>query len=222
MTSTTTLNTGPWERKRTRSSLEIERAGLQLIAQRGLDQVTVEQVAAAGGISVRTFYRYFRNVPELLTGVPRREIARICDLVSERPREEDLLDAFRAGFDAVESKLTDRENADLKEETLGLWSLIAAEDPDRVSSESHALTQMTVGFTQVIQERLDLDPSDEVTAGVLGAALAGVVWFVYLGFIESGGSGSLPTKMDEAFEHLAALFQTEGVVNRNGPHSRTR
>ena len=222
MTSTTTLSTGPWERKRTRSSLEIECTGLALIAQRGLDQVTVEQVAAAGRISVRTFYRYFRNVPELLTGVPKREVERICGLVSSRPREEGLLDAFRWVFESADSTLPDPDNADLKGEALRLWSLIAGADPDRVSAESHALTRMTVGFTQMIEERLDLGPNDTVTAGVLGAALAGVVWFVYLRFIKSGGSGSLPAKLNEAFERLGDLFQTEGVVNPNGPHSEIR
>lgn len=221
MTSTTTLSTGPWQRKRTRSSLEIECTGLRLIAQRGLDQVTVEQVADAGGISVRTFYRYFRNVPELLTGVPKREVERICGLVSARPSEEGLLDAFRSVFEAAESTLLEPDNADLKEEALNLWSLIAAADPDRVSAESHALTLMTAAFTQTIEERLDLGPNDAVTAGVLGAALAGVVWFVYLRFIESGGGGSLPTKLNEAFERLAGLFQSERAGNPKRSHPDT-
>jgi len=215
LTSVTTVGPGPWERKRTRTSLEIERAGLQLIAQRGLDQVTVEQVAAAAGISDRTFYRYFRNVSELLTGVPQREVDRICRLVSARPLEEGLLESLRSVFEASEFKTPDRDNADLKEETLALWSIIAAADPDRISAESHALTRMATGYTEMIERRLNLDPRDEVTAGVLGSALAGVVWFVYLRFIESGGDGSLPTKLNEAFERLGGLFQVERIVGES-------
>jgi len=221
MTSMTVVRPGPWERKRTRTSLEIERAGLQLIAERGLDQVTVEQVAAAAGISDRTFYRYFRNVSELLTGVPQRQVERICRLVAARPAEEGLLEAFGSVFEESELRVPDTDNADLKEEALALWSVAAAADPDRISVESHALTQMAIGFTRMIQARLDLDPRDEVTSGVLGSALAGVVWFVYLHFVESGGVGSLPTKLNEAFERLGGLFQVEAVVGGGSRSKRS-
>ena len=54
-------NPGAWEQRRVQVALRIELAGLQLIEERGLDDVTVEQIATEAGISVRTFFRYFRN-----------------------------------------------------------------------------------------------------------------------------------------------------------------
>jgi AcrR family transcriptional regulator len=221
MTSMTVVRPGPWERKRTRTSLEIERAGLQLIATRGLDRVTVEQVAAAAGISDRTFYRYFRNVSELLSGVPQREVERICRLVAARPASEGLLEAFGSVFEEPALLAPEADNADLKEEARVLWSVAVAADPDRISVESHALTRMTVEFTEMIQRRLDLDPCDEETSGVLGSALAGVVWFVYLRFVQSGGVGSLPTKMNEAFERLGGLFEVEGIIGGKSRSTRS-
>ena len=55
-------NQGAWEQRRVQVALRIELAGLQLIGERGLDDVTVEQIAKEAGISVRTFFRYFRNI----------------------------------------------------------------------------------------------------------------------------------------------------------------
>ena len=68
-------NQGAWEQRRTLVALRIEIAGLRLIGERGLDDVTVEQIATEAGISVRTFFRYFRNVRDIVTAVPVREIA---------------------------------------------------------------------------------------------------------------------------------------------------
>ncbi len=201
-----TTHAGPWERKRVRMSLEIERSGLELLAERGLDDVTVEQVAAAAGISDRTFFRYFRNVPDVLTGVPEREVARVGQLVAARPPEEDLLAAFRAVFEGAEEEAFDPDG-DLKEDALRLWTDIARRDPERVSALSHAQTTMTGAFTELIAGRLGLDPVHEPTAGVLGAALAGVVWFVYLRFIESEQAVPLADMLGEAFERLGDLYR---------------
>ena len=110
---------GPWERRRIRTSLEIECVALQEIADRGLDSVTGEQIANAAGISTRTFFRYFKNVRDVLTAVTSRETERLCALVRARPLDEPLLDAFRAvyqDFAAIDQGLqdTDQDDAELK------------------------------------------------------------------------------------------------------------
>ena len=198
---------GPWERKRVRASLEIERAGLELLARRGLDDVTVEQVAAAAGISIRTFFRYFRNVPDLLSGPPQREAARICRVVASRPGVEGLLDSFRVAFGGQDDTWAGLENGDLERTNHDLWSAVARADPERVGVLSQGLTAMTAAFTQTtftetMAGRLP-GGGDGTTAGVLGAALAGVVWFVYLRSVESADAPPLADLLDRALGALA-------------------
>lgn len=49
------------ERRKRATQLDIARAAALLFAQHGADQVTVETIAAHSGVSLRTFYRYFRS-----------------------------------------------------------------------------------------------------------------------------------------------------------------
>ena len=71
-------------------------------------------------------------------------------------------------------------------------------------------TVMVAGFQEVVSTRLRLQGrDDELTAGVLAAALAGVIWFVFLGWINGGRVGSLSQRLQSAFERLGHLIQLE-------------
>lgn len=49
------------ERRKAATQLEIARAAAVLFAEHGADQVTAETIASTAGVSLRTFYRYFRT-----------------------------------------------------------------------------------------------------------------------------------------------------------------
>jgi AcrR family transcriptional regulator len=201
---------GPWERRRIHTSLEIECAALAQIVEHGLDSVTVEQIADAAGISTRTFFRYFKNVRDVLTAVTFRETERLCVLVRARPKDEPLLDAFRAvykDFAAIDLGIqdTDQDDAELKSTSLAYWGRIVQRDPEAGRSLGHVTEVMTEGFSSVIRERLDLPTEDFITAGVLAAALAGAVWFTYVHWLQLGTTDSLGTYLDSAFDCLAGL-----------------
>ncbi|MCM0622403.1 TetR family transcriptional regulator [Nocardioides bruguierae] len=77
------------ERRRLQTEREIALAALALFEERGVDGTTVDDIAAAAGISGRTFFRYFGS-KELAAYVPDVEIdlgiaARIEALSADRP-----------------------------------------------------------------------------------------------------------------------------------------
>ncbi|CAM2993332.1 TetR family transcriptional regulator [Prescottella defluvii] len=52
------------ERRKAETQLEISRRAAELFSARGASAVTAEEIAAAAGIGLRTFYRYFRTKEE--------------------------------------------------------------------------------------------------------------------------------------------------------------
>lgn len=48
-------------RRKAATQLELARAAARLFTERGPEATTAEEIAAAGGVALRTFYRYFRT-----------------------------------------------------------------------------------------------------------------------------------------------------------------
>lgn len=54
------------QRKRQLVSDELSEAALQLLALKGFDAVTIDEIAAAAGVSKRTFFRYFASKEDVV------------------------------------------------------------------------------------------------------------------------------------------------------------
>jgi AcrR family transcriptional regulator len=200
-----------WELRRIQVALRIELAGLRLISERGLDDVTVEQIANEAGISVRTFFRYFRNARDILTAVPIRESRRMSQALLGRPAGESLLDGFHAWFHEMgDSRGTSSPTGTLEQEALELWSAIMRNAPDVIRSESRATTALTAELSEVVRVRLGFDAADDEKVGVLSAAFAAVIWYVFTRALDAGDA-DLMGRLDQAFDLLAQLHASETV-----------
>jgi AcrR family transcriptional regulator len=203
------LTTG-WERRRERVSREIERVALELFAQSNPEEVTIEQIAAAAGISTRTFFRYFASRDDILSALPRRTLERTSARVRARPPSESVIEAFAA---AGADPDVDPDERDL----VLLWGIVVHRSPE---AAARALGHSSVGMAEVFQaliaERLQLAVDDPKT-GALGAAIAGVVAFTYRQWVLSGGRGQLDEMLAEAFNSLGELGIAPSV-----PSSSTR
>ena len=72
----------------------IEKAALELIADRGFDEVTVEDIAAAAGISRRTFFRYFASKNEIPFGEYDTLLVRLEEWLASEPEDRPMFDVI--------------------------------------------------------------------------------------------------------------------------------
>lgn len=97
------------ERKKAETRLRLQEQALRLFVERGYEATTVEQIAAAAGVSHMTFFRYF----------PTKEDAVLSDsydpmlvaAIQNRPRTEDpvtrIQTALREGLGAIYPEIRD-------------------------------------------------------------------------------------------------------------------
>jgi AcrR family transcriptional regulator len=80
----------------------LARTAVELFAAKGYDDTTVEEVAAAAGVSRRTLFNYFRNKEDLALSGLSEQGELIAARFAERPADEDPWASLRAAFQVLE------------------------------------------------------------------------------------------------------------------------
>ena len=105
MTAPDLVEPGLRERKRLATRRAIQMAVLQLVSERGLEGVTVDEISRVADVSPRTFFNYFASKEEALLGDPPEltDYAAIEDFVAgSGPVLDDLVDVLLvAGINAM-------------------------------------------------------------------------------------------------------------------------
>jgi AcrR family transcriptional regulator len=84
------------ERKKADTHDAIRDAAASLFLARGYDGTTMEAVAAAANVSVRTVFRYFPTKEDLFFGGAGGDLSDLRELLDARPRDESVMDSMRA------------------------------------------------------------------------------------------------------------------------------
>jgi AcrR family transcriptional regulator len=82
------------ERKKAATRQALGFAAMRLAAERGLDNVLVEDIAEAAGVSARTFNNYFASKYEAICALSFDRAVRIGTTLMERPADEPLWTAI--------------------------------------------------------------------------------------------------------------------------------
>jgi AcrR family transcriptional regulator len=194
------------ERKKAQTRSDIGRAVLQLALDRGLDAVTVDDIAAAADVSVRTFHNYFGSKEEALIAAWRGQFEVHLAELRARPADEPILVSFEhvlAGIAAraAEHHLDSAAKCDL------VWTSTAL-----AHRRSALLDEATHMATEVVAERTGTDASTDIYPSlVTAAAIAAAVTAFEFAETRASGERDAESFIHESFALLRAGLDRTGL-----------
>jgi AcrR family transcriptional regulator len=177
---------------------KIAETAWSVFAERGFDDVTVNEVAEATGISRASFFRYFSSKEEAVFVALEAMGAEIATALEERPPQEEPWEALRRAFDAATPNYASNPGRSLARLNL------TRETPSLRAHQLERQAQWRGLIGAALAIRAGLEPGDVRVDAVAGAAQAALdaateCWAL------SGGELDLTTLIDEAFAAIGEL-----------------
>jgi len=192
------VTTGLRERKKQATRAALHEAALRLVAERGLDAVSIDDIAARADVSPRTFFNYFAGKDDAVIGLDPEASGRQVELFLARPADESPLHALRA--------VARDQSAEMAGET-ELWPLrlkVIDAHPALLARLAAAFGESEQALARAIAGRTGTRVGSDVYPTLL-AAVAGVAVRAALHrWLATDFTASLPDLVDEAWDTLAA------------------
>lgn len=147
------------DRQRAQIRTDIRLAAYQLFAERGFDNVTTEEIAAAAGISPSTFFRHTATKEELLLDPVRRAGEAIITLLEQRPSAEAADVALARAIEARAASFQDGESEQWRAAMLAAPELLGAATM-LPQADKNRLVKLTA-------TRMRTDPAVDMHPGLL-------------------------------------------------------
>jgi AcrR family transcriptional regulator len=199
----------PLAQRRDAVARAIARTALELFARRGFDRVSVNDVAAAAGISQRTFFRYFGSKDDVLLGYQRRLDERLLGALRARPTVEGPVTALRRAY--VETSTVAPENR----AGVLLQARVLAEATGLLARSRGEQAAAAATIAELLATRMGTDADDRRPV-ILAAAFSGVARAAWDRWVQGGGTGDPAAEIAEA---LALVEDGLGTLDRPQPHT---
>lgn len=190
-------------RRRENESLRIVKAALSLFLERGLDPVTVDEIAEAASISRRTFFRYFPSKDDVLAVIHRRSMRRVAEAWRDRPLDEPFVTALVKASRTISEAEIDPDERAMSALSVRLlvrhpeaWERIVRQVGREIESE----------LESVIASRRVRLSQDTEPAGVLAALAWTVGCAVFRQWLESGAKDGLTDRLEQALADIRAAL----------------
>src|SRR5260370_29736253 len=136
------------ERKRRAIRGELSEVALGLLTDRKFESLTIDVIAAAAGVSRRTFFRYFTSKEDVVFAFVDQWAVRLAADIVARPAHEDPVAAVQNSFRQLTAAYDDR--------ALALVELVR-ETPALQQQERINRDHLRLAVVNALAERLGLD-----------------------------------------------------------------
>ncbi|MHA6763510.1 TetR family transcriptional regulator [Streptacidiphilus sp. PAMC 29251] len=204
---------------------DLAAAAMELFANQGYEETTVDQIAAAAGVARRTFFRYFRSKEEAIFPDHDDTLIRVADLLAGADPAEHPLDVVCQGIKEVL-----RMYAATPGVSVARYRLIR-QVPTLREREIAVVARYERLFTRYLLGRFDTAGQssggwergvgdDAMLAEVSAAAVVAAHNHVLRRWLRSGGGGDVEPQLDHAFEVIRRTFW--GGASQAQPQAQTQ
>jgi AcrR family transcriptional regulator len=192
---TTTEPEPDWrQRKRTATRDRIRATALRLFGEQGYDATTVEQIAAAAGVSHMTFFRYFPAKEDVALSDSYDPL--IAALVEQTPATWPLIQRIRTALLQGLGQVYDADRDTLLAQNKLIVSTPALRE--RLWADQMTTQQLIL---QALGESQH-DPQPSLKTRVTVAACLAAATTAILAWVENKGTAELPDLINQAFDAL--------------------
>ncbi|NMO93247.1 TetR/AcrR family transcriptional regulator [Actinomycetospora sp. TBRC 11914] len=204
---------GRRERKKQATRAALSEAAVRLSLEHGVENVTVEQIADAADVSLRTFFNYFSSKEEAVVAGDSARAEMLVEEFLSRPASEDPLTALQA---AVLVFVDDVVSGD-RREALQMMRRSPALLPHQLAAYAAAERALAEAVAERVGEEVPAadDEGSERPVGLYPALVAAVTMAgVRVAVQRWSDTGSrdlaaLHEVVGEVFDHLGALRARE-------------
>jgi len=188
---------GVREKKRRETRQRIVEAGLGLFKANGYEATTLDAIAAAAGISRRTFFHYFKSKDEILISMQAGLGEQLSAAIGREPQGKRPLTALR---DAMLGLVTPYAPAEL----LVIDKLMRSSEIVQARKQASYIRDEALVLS-ALRERWPGEPEPQMR--LLASFAIATVRLSLESFSREEGKRSLATLVEESFEALEQLTQ---------------
>ena len=213
--------TGLRERKKVETRTALSWAAIRLTVERGLDNVKVEDIAEAAGVSPRTFNNYFGSKAEAIASRHLDRCLRAAAALRERPGGEPLWQAitaaamaqFEPGPEVEVMLMTEPEQW-----VAGLRVMVA--EPALQGEMLRAGAIAAQEYAAAVAERTGTDPDQDMYPHLVAAAVIAAETVAIQHYLRVGTSVGMERLLPEALAQFAAGLPDPLAdrIDRSHPH----
>ncbi|MEV0381161.1 TetR family transcriptional regulator [Nonomuraea sp. NPDC050643] len=198
------VSEGLRERKKRATRIALSWAAIRLCAERGLDAVRVEDIAAAAGVSARTFNNYFAGKGEAIAFRHLERVRQIAVELRARPASEPLWEAIanasltRFGL-GQEGEMRD---VDVQQWVSGLRLMFA--EPALQGEIYKADAQAEAELAAAVAERTGTDLVHDLYPHLVAAAVGATIRAVTGHWMRAGSPAPITGLLTDALGQVAA------------------